>query len=80
MGHVDEQLRVDLVRDPAELGEVEVARVGRPAGDDHLRPVLLGQALDLPHVDAVVLLADLVAGDLVQLARRVQLHAVGAFA
>ena len=74
--HVDEQLRADLVGDPPELGEVELARVGGPARDDHLRPVLLGQALDLLHVDPVVLAPHLVADDLVELARHVQLHAV----
>ena len=76
VGHVDEQLRADLVGDPPELGEVELARVGGPARDDHLRPVLLGQPLHLLHVDAVVLAPHLVAGDLVELARHVQLHAV----
>ena len=44
VGHVDHQLRADLVGDPPELGEVEVARIGGPARDDHLRPVLLARA------------------------------------
>ena len=42
--HVDHQLRVDRVGDLAEGGEVELPRVGRPAGDDHLRPVLVRRA------------------------------------
>ena len=74
--HVDEQLRAHVVGDAAELGEVEVARIRGPARDDHLRPVLLREPLDLLHVDEVVLLAHLVADDLVELARHVQLHAV----
>jgi hypothetical protein len=49
--HVDPQQRADLVGDLAEAREVELARVGRPAGDDDLRLVLDGEALDLVHVD-----------------------------
>ena len=52
VGHVDHQLGPDRVGDLAEGGEVELARVGGPAGDDHLRLVLLGEARDLVHVDA----------------------------
>ena len=54
VGHVDHQVGADLVGDPAELGEVEVTRVGRPARDDELGPVLERQATDLSHVDTVV--------------------------
>ena len=77
VGHVDHQLRADRVGDLAERGEVELARVGRPAGDDHLRPVLVGEPRDLVHVAAVVLAAHVVGDDLVELARDVQLHPVG---
>ena len=52
--HVDHQVRADLVGDAAERGEVELTRVGRPAGQDQLRAVFPGQALDLVHVDQVV--------------------------
>ena len=48
--HVDEQVGAHLVGDLPEAGEVELAGVGRPAGEDHLRPVLLGQRGDLVHV------------------------------
>ena len=65
--HVDHQLRADRVGDLAEGGEVEVARVGRAAGDDHLRPVLVGEPRDLVHVDEVVLAAHVVGDDLVEL-------------
>ena len=37
VGHVDHQLGADLVGDLAEAREVELARVGRPAGEDQLR-------------------------------------------
>ena len=70
VGHVDEQLRADRVGDLAEGGEVEVARIGGPAGDDHLRLVLVGEPLDLLHVAAQVLAADVVGDDVVEPARR----------
>ena len=57
MRHVDEQHRADLVADRAEAGEIEVARVGRAAGDDHLRPMLLGKPLDLVEIDQMVVAA-----------------------
>ena len=80
MGHVDHQVRADRVGDLAEALEVELARVGRPAGDDHLRPVLLGEALHLVHVDQARLAIDVVGDDLVQPARDVDLHPVGEMA
>ncbi len=76
VGHVAHQLRPDRVRDLAEAREVELARVGRPAGDDQLRPFLFGDPLDLVHVDPVVVLRDAVGDDLVELSGDVQLHPV----
>ena len=49
--HVDHQQRPDLVGDLAEAREVELARVGRPAGEQQLRPALARDAGDLVHVD-----------------------------
>ena len=43
--HVDHQLGADLVGDLAEAAEVDDARIGRAAGDDDLRPVLLREPL-----------------------------------
>ena len=60
VGHVDHQLGPDRVGDLAEGGEVELARVGGPAGDDQRRLVLLGEPRDLVHVDQQVLAADVV--------------------
>ncbi len=51
VGHVDEQQRADLVGDGAEAREVEGLGVGGEAGDDHLRLMLHGQALDFVVVD-----------------------------
>ena len=76
MGHVDHQVRADFVCDAPEFGEIELPRVGGPAGQDELRPALAGDALDLGHVDAVVVFADVVRGDVVELAGEVELHAV----
>ena len=55
VGHVDHQERADGVGDLAEALEVEEARVGRPAGEQQLRLALVGDPLDLVHVDEAVL-------------------------
>ena len=77
VGHVDDQVRADLVGDLPEALEVQQARVRRPAGEDHLRPALVGDPLHLVHVDQARLAVDLVGGDVVQLAADVDLHPVG---
>jgi hypothetical protein len=74
--HVDHQQRADLVRDLPEALEVQEPRVGRPAGEDHLRAALLGDPLDRVHVDPARLAVDLVGRDVVQPARDVDLHPV----
>ena len=68
--------RADLVGDLAEALEVEQARVGRPAGEQQLRPALVGDPLDLVHVDQARLAVDLVGRDVVQAPGDVDLHAV----
>ena len=75
--HVDHEIGPDLVGDPAELREVELSRVGRPAGEDQLGTPLVGHPLDLGHVDEVVVLGHVVGRDVVQLAGEVQLHPMG---
>jgi hypothetical protein len=54
MRHVDHEIGADLVGDLAEAGEIPVPGIGRAAGDDDLRLVLDGEALDLLHVDHLV--------------------------
>ena len=76
VGHVDEQVGTDLVGDGAEAGEVQNLRVGREAGNDHLRLVLDGQALDFVVVDQAVGV-DAVLDGVVQLARRAHGSTVG---
>ena len=51
VGHVDEQQRTDLVGDGAKAREIQGLGVGGKPGDDDLRLVLHGQALDLVVVD-----------------------------
>ncbi len=74
--HVDHQVGTDFVGDAAEFGEVELPRIGRPAGQDQLGLAFVGQPLDLGHVDQVVVLGHVVGGDVVELAGEVQLHPV----
>ena len=54
MRHVDHQVGADIVGDLAEAAEIDDARIGGAAGDDHLRPMLFGEPLDLVHVDQVI--------------------------
>jgi hypothetical protein len=49
------KIGADLVGDLAEAAEVDLARIGRAAGDDQLAAVLAGEAGDLVQVDQVVL-------------------------
>ena len=58
MRHIDEEIGADGIGDLAELLEIPEARIARAAGDDELRLMLLREAGDLLHVDAVVVLAD----------------------
>ena len=75
--HVDQEQGAHLVRDAAERGEVELARVRRPAGDDHLGPGLEGRLADGVHVDPHGLGVHAVGGHLVELAAEIEPHAVG---
>ena len=77
MRHVDEQQRADLVADRAESGEIEMPRIGRAAGDDHLGPMLFGQPLDLVEIDQMVVLADAILDRVEPFARLGRRRAVG---
>jgi hypothetical protein len=76
VGHVDHQVGADGVGDGPEALEVEEAGVGAPAGEQQLRLALVGDPLDLVHVDPAVLGADLVRRNVVEAAGDVDLHAV----
>ncbi|MET3801847.1 hypothetical protein ABID70_001802 [Clavibacter michiganensis] len=74
--HVDPELGADLVGDRAERGEVEVAGVRRPAGDDDLRAVLERLLAHDVHVDEEGVGIHAVGGRVVELPGEVELHAV----
>src|SRR5690606_14741388 len=76
VGHVDEQVRADLVGNGAETRPVDHLRVGGEAGHHHLRLVFHGQALDFVVVDQA-LVVDAVLDGVEQLAGGVDLGAVG---
>ena len=80
VGHVDQEVGIDQVSDPAKLGEVQLACVGRPARDDHLGSVLERESFNLGHIDEQVLLAHLVRDHPVEAAREVDPHPVGQMA
>ena len=71
VGHVDHEHAPTSLAISREALEVDDARVGAGAGDDHLGPVLLGEALDLVVVDRLGLGVQAVGHDLEQLAREV---------
>ncbi|OEI67447.1 molybdenum cofactor biosynthesis enzyme [Curtobacterium sp. ER1/6] len=75
--HVDPERGTDLVGDLAELREVELARVRRPAGDEDLRLVLDRLRADVVVVDLEGLRVDAVRHGVVDAAGEVELHAVG---
>ena len=66
----------DALRDLADPREIDDARIRARADHDHLRLVLLGEALQLVVVDALVVLTDAVRNDRVELAREIQRMAV----
>jgi hypothetical protein len=68
VSHVAPERRTDLVGDGAELGEVQLPRVSRPAGDENLRPVAACQRPHLIHVDDAGRRVHVVCHRLVQLA------------
>ena len=74
--HVAEQQRADLVGDLPELVGLDGARIGGPAADDQLRPVLLREAEHLVVVDEIRLAAHAVVGDRVQASGEVDLEPV----
>ena len=74
--HVDEQERAGRVGDLTEAREIEDPRVRRRAGDDEPRMVLVREALELVVVEQLVLFADRVGDEVVELAREVHRRSV----
>ena len=77
MGHVDQQVGAHAVGDLAHFREVEDARNGRAARDQHLGLVFGGKGRDLVVIDLKILLAHAVLDRVEPLARLVGLGAVG---
>ncbi len=77
MGHVDHEIGADRIGDGAHLREVDMARIGRAAGDDHLRLVLVGELGNFLIVDALVVAAHIVRHRLEPLAGQAHRRAVG---
>jgi hypothetical protein len=76
VGHVHDHLRADCLGDDGDAGEVDHTRIRARAHHDHLRRVLMRAAFELVVVDALVVLANAVGDDRVQLAGEVQRVAV----
>ena len=74
--HVDEEEGVRLVGDLAQTGEVDGARIGGRAGEDHAGLVLHGEAFDLVVVEAFGLGGDAVGHDVEEVAAEVHRMAV----
>ena len=80
MRHVDHKIGAHLIGDLAEAAEIDDARIGRAAGDDHFRPVLLGEPLDLLHVDQVIVAPHAIGHRLEPAAGQIDWRAVGQMA
>ena len=77
VGHINPQVRTNLICDGAELRKILMPRVGGPAGDDHLRLHLARLLAQLGHINQVGVFLHLVGRNVVETAREVDLHAVG---
>src|SRR5215207_6554210 len=75
VGHIRQRVRPDLVRDLAELFEVDGARVGAGTSQDHARSLAQRDVADLVVV-YVAVTADAVMDEVVGAPREVELHAV----
>jgi hypothetical protein len=75
--HVDEEFGAYLVGDLAHAGEVKLAGVRGASADEDFGLNFNGLLFEGVVVDDLSVLADLVAGDVVELAGKVELVAVG---
>ena len=77
MRHVDHEGGAHFIGDGPEFGEIDVARIGRSAGDDQGGLMLLGERLDLFEVDQVVVAADAILHRVEPFSRHGGARAVG---
>ena len=80
MRHVDHEIGADGIGDGAEARKVDDARIGRAAGDDEGRLVLMGEPLDLVIVDAVIVLAHAILHGVEPFAGQIGRRAMGEMA
>ena len=77
MRHVGEHCGANTIGRRTNSGEVDHARIGARSDDDHLRATLGGQPIELLVINPLVVLANAVRDDRVQLTREVERVAVG---
>ena len=77
MRHVGEHRGADTIGGRTNPGEIDHARIGTRADDDHLRTTLGGEPIEFLVIDSLVVLANAVRDDRVQLTREVERVAVG---
>ena len=77
MGHVDMEIGADLVGDLSETFEIDDARIGGAAGDDHGGLVFPGERFDLVEVDLMRVRTDAVLDGVEPFARKVRSGAMG---
>jgi len=75
--HVDEQVRADRIGDGAKARPIDDTRIGRESRDDHLGTMLLCETLHLIVVDDAGLRNDPVLDRFEELAREIDLGAMG---
>ena len=80
MRHVDEEIGADRIGDRAEFLEIPEARIGRAAGDDELRLMLLGKPRDGFHIDPMVVTAHAIGDRLEPFAGEIDRRAMGQMA
>ena len=75
--HVDHDRRAGRLRDRLDAREVDRPRIGARSHDDHLWLALVRQPFELFVVDPLVVAANAVGDNRIELARKVQRVAVG---
>ncbi len=80
MGHIDHQVRADLIGNRPHPGKIDHARVGRAATDDNLRLMGDRQLFHFIVIDQLVLLTHLIANRLEPFTRLIGGRAVGEMA
>ena len=75
--HICPQIGANLVRNLPEGFKIFLARVGRPARNNHFGAILQGRIAHLIHIYPATLFIYLVGGGVIKLTREIDFHAVG---